>query len=152
MLGLDYINGDEIIPIDSIKEALFIGAFVSFFLVLLQYRRLKQIGITEITSQNLRVEQSKTIESKITIEELISSISSSGSFKLVKLNDEEDVINFQSKMTGFAAGCAITIHINKLNNGIIEYNINSKPLLKTVLFDCGANITNINIISEFLEQ
>lgn len=152
MLGLDLAEGHGFRLWKLIFTILFFGSTMSLILVSFHRYRLKKNGIQEITSENLRVNQSKNIEFELNRKELVDKLKSDPIIRRMKMIETEDGILIKSRMTWKSWGENIKINLNSTKDTIFEYQVSSSPNLRTTLIDYGKNLENINRIEKVLKS
>jgi hypothetical protein len=150
MAGFDLAHGSELTFWKYIPKSSFVGLFVSLILVSIHWYELKKHGFKNITDDIVGVNQTKTIESELNIDELIKKLKLDTSIEKMKMKEIENGVLFKTGMTMKSWGEEIKIILksNKKNN--FEYQISSRPKLNTTLIDFGKNLENINKIESLI--
>ncbi|WP_203294130.1 hypothetical protein [Luteirhabdus pelagi] len=150
MMGLHLIGGEALrIEKFLIYTTLFGGIMALSLIAILKYH-LRKIGIQKIAQEHLGVHQKRTIISTLSIEELLQMLKDDPVFQLMVRKEIENGILLQSTMTMKSWGEEIRIQIVSDRGSSYQYEISSRPRLKTTLIDYGKNLQNIRRMEALL--
>lgn len=125
---------------------------MSFLLVSFHKYRLKKNGVREMTNQNLGVSQKKNLKSDINKSELIEKLKSDPVIGKMKMQEIENGIILKTGMTWLSWGEEIRIIMQTKRESDFDYQISSRPKLKTTLVDFGKNLENVNRIENVMKN
>ncbi|WP_396171690.1 hypothetical protein [Flavobacterium sp.] len=150
LFGFDEIS--KTIILKNITASLFFGIFMSLILVSFHWYKLKKDGVKNITDENIGVNQTKKIETKLNKEQLIQKLKLDPTIRKMKMTEIENGVLLKTGMTMKSWGEEIKIILksNKENN--FEYQLSSSPKLKTTIVDYGKNLENINKIESVIKN
>jgi hypothetical protein len=150
LFSLDENN--EIFVLKNISASLFFGMFMSLALVSFHWYKLKKDGVEIITDENIGVNQSRIIQTKLNKTELIHKLKLDPKIGKMKMMEMENGVLLKTGMTMQSWGEEIKIILksNKENN--FEYQISSAPKLKTTIVDYGKNLENVNKIESVIKN
>lgn len=149
-LIIDLYKGTEIELWKYIFSTFFFGLLMSLVLVYLHKNKLKKSGINEINEANLKVTQSRDIQTDLNKSELIKKLNEDPSIRKMKIKEIENGIVISTKMTLWSLGEIIKIELKSTKDSVFEYNVSSRPKLKITLIDYGKNIQNIDLIKKVI--
>lgn len=132
--------------------AFIFGITMSLILVSVHIFILKKNGIKEITDENLKVNQTKNLKSKMNNTELIQKLKNDPIIGKMKMTEIENGILIKTKMTWKSFGEVIKIISKSDENSDFEYQVSSCPKLKTTLLDYGKNLENITRIEKVIKD
>lgn len=124
----------------------FFGFFMSALLVTQHKNRLHEIGIHEITEDNIRTNQKRTIKSQLNINEILAKLKADfhiGRMKM-RVTGNEILLKTSYSMFSFGENIKILQNVSANTDQEFEYLISSSPKFKGTLVDYGINIENIN--------
>jgi hypothetical protein len=142
----DFSNGDYISLKGYLISSASFGLIVTLILVPIHIWVLKKNGIKKISSDNLKVSQSKSIKSDLTKSEILQKFKMDPIIGKMKINETEYGILINSGMTWKSWGEEIKIIIDSFENNLYEYRITSNPKFKIAIADYGKNLENVNRI------
>ena len=150
LFSLDKIS--EIFMLKDISASLFFGIFMSLVLVSFHLYKLKKDGVENITDENIGVNQTITLETKLNKNELIQKLKLDPEIGKMKMSEMENGVLLKTGITLKSWGEEIKIIIksNKENN--FEYQVSSSPKLKTTIIDYGKNLENVNKIESVIKN
>jgi len=148
----DYFRDEEFNLFKVLFNFLFFGLFMALIFTYLHKRGLRKRGISEITDDNLNVNQLSEIISDLSINDLIDKLKNDNNFKRmnIKKADNGIIIDSGIKLTSWGEKIQITECKNENEKRILK--ISSKPKLKTTLVDYGQNKENIDRITELIKN
>lgn len=152
MLGFDLADGDGFRLWRFLFMTFFFGITMSFILVAFHRNRLKKNGIKEFSDENLSVSQTKSLNSKLNISELIRKLKNDPIIGKMKMAEVENGILLKTNMSWKSWGEEINIMLTSDKDADFEYQISSSPRLKTTLVDYGKNLENINRIESVIRN
>lgn len=152
MVGSDLVEGKGFSLWKFLFLTSFFGITMSLILVSFHRYRLKKNGIQEITEENLGVSQTKNLQSKLNKKELIEKLKTDPIIGKMKMTEIENGILIKSGMTWKSWGEVIKIILSFNRGDDFEYQVSSRPKLKTTLFDYGKNLENVNRIENVLKN
>lgn len=136
----------------NMLASLFFGIFMSLILVSFHWYKLKKDGVENITDDNVGVNQTRIIETKLNKNELIHKLKSDPIIGKIKMTEIENGVLFKTGMTMKSWGEEIKIILISNNESNFEYQITSNPKLKTTIVDYGKNLENINKIESIIKN
>lgn len=156
MLLFELIYDSPINPIKSIIEVVlnftFFGFLMSGYFLLIQKYRLKKLGVENPNYYDLGVRQNRKVISGITQEEFLNRLQMNRLIKYRKIKIDGNIINFKTKMTFKSWGEEVKIIVLRMPDGKNQFDIYSKPILITTLFDYGLNFQNVQRIQDIIEK
>lgn len=130
-----------------------IGAFIlALFFFVIQYYRLRKMGIKQPTTEQLSVRQSSIISSELNFPQIEEKINVDKFFCRMKRTLDGTSIEIHSKLSWWSWGEKIKIEQLSTNGNTFEYKINSAPVLITTLMDSGRNLENVLGITHILQS
>ncbi|MBS1777592.1 MAG: hypothetical protein JSS64_15100 [Bacteroidetes bacterium] len=150
MILLSLSDFSKKIILKDIITSLFFGLFMSLILVSYHLYRIKKNGIKIITDDNIGVNQTLTIETKLCLNEVIQKIKIDPNFGKMKMKVVENGIILETRTTMKSWGEAIKIIMNSNKENLFKYQVSSSPKLKTTIVDYGKNLENINKIENLI--
>lgn len=105
--------------------------------------KLKTLGIRNFNSENLGTKQSVKIYSALDKNELLNALQRDPVFGKYKINENDDRISFTTKLSMSSFGEDVSIRLLSENGNRNEYEVTSKPVVKTTSVDYGRNLENI---------
>ncbi|MEP2057943.1 MAG: hypothetical protein ABJJ05_09065 [Maribacter litoralis] len=152
MLGFDLADGDGFRLWKFLFMTVFFGATMSLILVSFHKYRLKKNGVQEITNNNVGVNQTRNLKSKLNKKDLIKKLKTDPIIGKMKMTETENGITLKTGMTLQSWGEEIKIILKSNQENNFEYLISSRPKLKTTLVDYGKNLENINRIENVIKN
>ena len=152
MIVLALIGGDTLEPANILISALIFGAVLAAILVFWQQDRLKKMGIEEIREEHLRARQQRTITSRISTEELVARLKKDGELGLSGLEEDENGLRFNTRMTQTSWGEKIAIEFGPAEKGEREITVTSRPRFALTLLDYGKNYENLERIEKMIRR
>ncbi len=149
---LDLMNNNEFALSKFLFMTLFFGITMSLTLVPLHKYRLKKIGIQEITDENLKVNQSKTLNSELNTAALIEILASDPIIGKMKMIETKNGIHLKTGISWKSWGENIKITLKSEQDSRFEYEISSSPKLKTTIVDYGKSLENIKRIEKLIKN
>lgn len=140
----------ELILWEKITMSLLIGAFMSIILVSFHWYNLKK-DLVKITDDNVGVNQTRTIETKLDKNELIDKLKLDPTTGKMKMTDIENGVLLKTGMSTKSWGEEIKIILTSNKNSIFKYQVSSSPKLITTIVDYGKSIENINKIESVIK-
>ncbi len=150
MMMIDVLGGDGFRIWKFLFLTFFFGITMSITLVYFHRQRLKKNGIGELSEENLKVNQKVRIISNLNEEKLIEKLREDRFFRNMELAQVENGIKLSSGITWNSWGESITIIINSISQNQYEYEIISKPKLRSTVLDFGKNLENIDRIQKII--
>lgn len=144
MSGIEMIRGNEFSLWKFLYWALFFGVTMSFCLVSIHKKRLNKIGVKEYTDENLSVIQNRFFRSSLSKDDLIEQVKNDPKFGKMKMIETENGFILKTGVSLKSWGEEIIIVLKSQTNSIFEYQVLSRPKLRTTLIDCGKNLDNVN--------
>lgn len=132
-----------------IYRASFFGTWMAVIFVTMHLLVLKGLGITNFTHENLKVKQSKALQSPVDKEALLEKLRSDPTFGKMHLTEKENEIDLKTRTSLWSWGELISIK-SKPSNGLNDYIIESKPKLNTTLVDFGQNMRNVKRLEKLI--
>jgi hypothetical protein len=151
MTGYDLAVGNGFILWKFLFLTFFFGITMSLFFVLPHKNRLKKIGNREVTTENLKLIQTKNIQTKLNKKELIEKLKTDQIIGKMKMVEMENGILLKSDMTWKSWGEEIKILLISTKDTEFEYKITSRPRVKITLLDYGKNLENIHRIETVIK-
>ena len=150
LFGFDEISKTFIFK--NITASLFFGILMSLILVSFHWYKLKNVGVENITDDNIGVNQTKIIETELSKNEIIQKLKLDPTIGKMNMSEMENGVLLKTGMTMKSWGEEIKIILksNKENN--FEYQLLSSPKLKTTIVDYGKNLENINKIESVIKN
>jgi len=130
--------------------SLLIGAFMSMILVSFHWYNLKKEGV-KITDDNVGVNQTRTIETKLDKNELIHKLKLDPTTGKMKMAEIENGVLLKTGISIKSWGEEIKIILTSNKESIFKYQVSSRPRLKTTIVDYGKSIENINKIESVIK-
>jgi len=142
-----YLEEERINFWKQVIQAVLFGALMSWATVTAQKRALRKLGINELTEDDLKVSQQEFTGTEKTIPEIYDLLKKNKITEKWKLEIKESKIIGKTRVSWSSWGERIIINERK------EYTkVESKPLLKTTLFDKGRNRENVVLIKGLIEK
>ena len=132
---------------DPLYSSLIIGTIISVFLMILHVARLKKNGY-DFNSSHLEPTQSKTVTTSLSVNEIISTISTEFGNTVKKMLPNQIHINVFS-MYGWSK---LIVSIHAGNEDKISVTIMSKPVIATTIYDYGEGLMLVNKVEKLLVE
>lgn len=158
MLITDLIQGNKqsvVIIIGFILNFILFGFLMSGFFWFIQKNRIKKLnkmGIENPDYYSLNVRPNRKLISGISQDELLNRLHLDNEIKKRKIIVQGNSIKFKTKMSFKSWGEDIKIMVSKTIDGKNLFDIYSKPILVTTLYDYGINLDNVLRIEEIIEK
>jgi hypothetical protein len=152
MLGFDLADGNGFRLWKFLFMTIFFGATMSLILVSFHKYRLKKNGVQEITNDNVGVNQTRNLKSKLNKIDIIEKLKTDPIMGKMKMTEIENGISLKTGMTMKSWGEEIKIILKSKTENEFEYMVSSSPKLKTTLVDYGKNLENINRIENVIKN
>ena len=143
----EYIDEGKINIWKQIFQGVFFGGFMSWTTVTAQKRAIRKQGKKELTEDDFKVSQSELINDQISIQEIYALLGKNEIANKWRLKIQDSKITGKTKTSWFSRGEIITISSMKT-----KIKIESKPVLRTTIFDNGKNRENVLLIREMIEK
>lgn len=142
-----YINEGEIDFTELIFMIVFFGGIMSWFNIR-SWKNLKlKSGGTSLAEEDFKLTQSEFLSKKISNQDIYMLLTNSKMTKKWKIKITNSQILGKTRNSWGSRGEKITI-----SNVENEIKIESKPILRTTLFDNGRNKKNVLLIKELIEK
>lgn len=129
---------------------MFYGLSMSLILGKLTFYRMKKQGI-EITEENLKTEQSKTIVADISQELLLERLHQDSIMNRMIIRSDKNIIHIRSGLSRWSWGEQIYIRLKADQPATQTIEISSKPVLSLTIFDYGKNRENVERIVRLIK-
>jgi hypothetical protein len=133
-----------------IFHCIFFGGFMSATLVSWHIKALKKLGIHDFNASTLNPIQCKAIQSHLHPEEMLSIFKTDHELNKMHVRQTEHEILLEAPITWKSWGERITIRRKAVHAGYKEYELVSRPRLKTTYIDFGKNFQNIMKIEKLI--
>jgi len=150
MLIFDLANGEAFSFWKLLFFILFFGIAMTLTFVPWHKSILKDLGVQKITDESWKTSQSKIVSSSLNQQALIQKLKSDPTVSKMKMTEIENGILLKSGVSGQFWGEKITIILNKTTDTEFEYQVASRPKLKSTIFDFGKNLKNIVLIERLV--
>ena len=131
---------------------LFFGISMSLILVSFHIYRLKKNGIQRINNENVGVNQSRSLITELNTTDIIDKLKINPIIRKMKMTEIKNGVLLKSGMTWKSWGEEIKIILKSENETDFEYQISSRPKLKTTLVDYGKNLENLILIENSIKD
>ncbi len=128
------------------------GALMSLILVSIHLYFIKKKGIKEISEENLSTTQKRDVTSTLSPQELLERLKNKTKFRKIKPEIDGNEIYFKTGVTWKTWGEKIRLRYSKIAENKYKYQVVSQPKIKTVIFDYGNSIENVNLIEKILKE
>lgn len=146
---LDYLGND--FDFEKSLIACLIWAFLlSFTLGIVHLITIKRKGVSNLTAEDFSVYHQKTVESDLTKEDFLKRLERSQWKNSIDISENQNKINLSGSLSWWSYGEKIIVEFIKGNNGINQFNISSRPKLKTTMVDYGKNRENVEKIEQLI--
>ncbi len=143
----DYISEGGINFLKTTFMIIFFGGFMAWISVKSMKKSKKKFGSEELTDEDFKASQVEIISKTKSVKEIHDLLKSNELTKNWKLNYNELKISGRTKLSWASWGERITI--SEWND---KLKIESKPLLRTTLFDNGTNKGNVSLLKRLIEK
>lgn len=154
-LGMTMVNlfSDDELKLKSILlSCLFYGIMTSLIFVSSQISRVKNIGVKEITDQNLGVSHKINVKSELNKSKLIEKLKTNPLTEKMKIVETENGVILNKGNIWKYWGNEINITVQNKGEKDFSYQISSSPKSKIKIIDFGENLKNVNRIKDLLEK
>ena len=131
----------------QILQGVLFGGVMTWITVTSQKRAIRKQGKKELTEDDFKVSQCEFIAKKNTIQEIYDLLNSDETINKWKLKIKDSKIIGKTKTSWSSWGEKIII-----SDSIDNIKIESKPILKTTMFDNGKNRENVLLIKRLIEK
>jgi len=145
----DFLFGFDFHIWKFISEIVIFGGVLSLFVVSTNRWELKKRGLED---KKIKLVNKKVVRSKMSLDNLLEKIKKAFFFERHKIKKIDGGIELDSNMTGISWGERMTIKCHKLEDGLNEFEIVSKPRWRFTLLDGGANYENVMMVENLLEN
>ena len=142
----DYIFMDNVSILKNTYKGIVFGILITTINTLVYKNKLKKYGINNISLNYFRTKQNETIEKTKSLKEIYKSLTTNKYTKLWKLTITDDKIIGKTGASLFSWGEKIMIQEKKE-----QFEIESRSVLLSTIFDYGTNKENTLIIKEAIE-
>ncbi len=122
--------------------------------IILQYflhkKKLERMGFHSLNNESINVYQSKSINSKLDLDEIKNRLSRSTRFRKSTIVSTEDKITLKKGWSWNSTGEVINIILEKVNENNYDYFIESQPKNRRAMIDFATNKENILEIEKLL--
>lgn len=150
MLLMEPIIGNEFDLYKIIKTSVFFGLAMSVVFIALQVYRLNQMGVTELSKENISVVQKRVFLSNLTKVKVIERINIDPTCSKMKIKKTDTGLKLSTRMSMKSWGENVYVDIIPAEENKIRITITSKPKIKTTIVDLGKNLENVNLLSKLL--
>jgi hypothetical protein len=152
MILFEYAIGSDIDILSFLLTTILFGLTMSLVFVALQISELKRLGVKELTSESLSVEQRKSFVSKLTKQKAFERININPVFSKMNIRKTDNGLRIKTPITMKSFGEIITIEYHQaLANDPLEITVTSRPKIKTTMVDLGKNMENVNELYKLLK-
>lgn len=152
MILFEYAIGSDIDILSFLLTTILFGLTMSLVFVALQISELKRLGVKELTSESLSVEQKKSFVSKLTKQKAFERININPVFSKMNIRKTDNGLRIKTPITMKSFGEIITIEYRQaLANDPLEITVTSRPKIKTTMVDLGKNMENVNELYKLLK-
>lgn len=151
-IPLDLISGKGFELNRFLFNVIAYGGPMSLFLGTIHILGVRHLGINTFTTSVLNVKQKLNVLSKLSIQDLANILKSDTTFKKVSLSENGETVILKTGMSWKSYGENITIHALTQSNFGTEYEIVSKPIVRTILLDYGKNLQNVMRVEKLLSK
>ncbi|MFC5269177.1 hypothetical protein [Adhaeribacter terreus] len=127
-----------------------LGLILAFVFTFSQIAAVKKLHPGKLTSEALSMHQVTHMQVPLTKAQILEKLQSNYPTKDWELTEESDLIKLKTSFTAKTFGEKITIKVNKLQNGLSEVFVESKPKTWFTLVDYGKNLKNIIYLRNLL--
>ncbi len=145
----DFLIGYNFHLLSFLLNMFLFGGIMSLFAVSIHQAELKKRGLED---KDIKLVNKKVVRSKMSLDNLLEKIKKAYFFERHRIKKIDGGIELNSNMTGIAWGERMTIKCHKLEDGVNEFEIVSKPRMRFTLLDGGANYENATMIENLLEK
>ncbi len=146
MAAFDYAFNEEIVLWETLFLTLSFGTFMSLVLVSYNKRRLKKMGIKELTYDTLARKQTRIFKTDLNLTQLIEKLKTNEKIAGMEMSEIENGFLLRNGMSFYSWGEEIRIILKSENDSEFEYQVSSTPSFKLTMVDYGKNLGNIKLI------
>lgn len=150
MIMMEFFMGNEFDLYKTLKTSIFFGLGMSAVFIGLQVYRLNQMGVTELSKENISVVQKRVFLSNLTKEKVVERINIDSTCKRMKIRKTNSGLKLSTRMSMKSWGEVVYVDIEPADEKKIKISITSKPKIKTTIVDLGKNLENVNLLSTIL--
>jgi len=141
----EYLDEEKINIWKQVLQGVIFGGLMSWTTITAQKRAIRKHGKKELTEDDFRVSQCESIIKEISIQEIYKLLNSNETINKWKLEIRSSKIIGKTRISWSSWGEKIII--SDLKNNIL---IESKPVLKTTIFDNGKNRENVLLLKRVI--
>lgn len=150
MFLMEPLIGNEFDLYKIIKTSIFFGLAMSIVFIALQVYRLNQMGVTELSKENISVVQKRIFLSNLTKAKVVERINIDPVCSKMKIRKTDTGLKLSTRMSMKSWGENIYVDITPDEDNKIKISVISKPKIKTTIVDLGKNLENVNLLSKIL--
>lgn len=150
-LGSDIVSAEALRMDKYALAAVFFGSAMSLSLVSLHIYSLKRLGIEDLTTENLTVDESSTVHSPLNWNEVREKLVHDPLIRRMKLKDEDQALFLRHGLSWSSFGEKISIRKLEATETGFRYLIRSKPIFRMTLADYGQNLRNVRHLEQLLQ-
>jgi hypothetical protein len=125
---------------------------MSLTLVSIHWYKLKQAGVENLTDENVRVNQTRVIETELNVNELVEKLKSDSIFRKLNWKESDNGVSATTGFSIYSWGEVISINFKSKNEAHFEYQVSSRSKLQTTIVDFGKNLANVNKIERIIKN
>ncbi len=144
--AFDVFSGEDFIVWKFLFSTVFFGLFMSLFFVGIHKRRLKKIGINDITEDYTGLSQTSIMKTDLNLEQLIDKLKTEDKIANMKMSKIENGIMLKTGISLSSYGEEIRIILKSEKDSEYKYQVSSNSIYKLALVDYGKNLNNIKLI------
>jgi hypothetical protein len=148
--GIDVLFDDPLSVNEFLLKGLFLGITVSALSLWIQIKKLKGLGVSELTFETLSPHQKRVIHCSVAPPDFIDRLKSDARFVLKNVEEKENEVIARTVSTWNSSGERIVIKMKELSEGEFEYRISSSPNWKFSPTDYGNGLENVNRLESLL--
>lgn len=152
MVGFDLMDGGAINIWKFLFLSISFGLLMSLTLVGFHRYRLRKSGVKDMDEASLAVRQEKMIQSPLNLPQAMKALESDQKTRRMKMTEIQDGIRLKTPVTWKSWGEDVQIIRLSEEDGTFEYQITSRPKVKTTIVDYGKNTENIALIESILAE
>ncbi|HRQ28643.1 MAG TPA: hypothetical protein PLU49_01115 [Saprospiraceae bacterium] len=143
LLLTDLVFGYEPKLKKFIFSSIFFGALLSTVFLSSFITRLRKNGIKDVLWEHLKVGQKRILKTRLNIDELMALLKRDPIYGKMNILEIEKGIMFKTGISLESWGEVIKIIQLTENDHEFEYEVSSRPRLKTTIFDFGKNLEHM---------
>jgi hypothetical protein len=143
--------GDES-ELTFVIRTLTFGLFMSLTLVSIHWYKLNQAGVENLTDENVRVNQTRVIETELNVNELVEKLKLDLVFGKLKWKESDNGVSATTGFSIYSWGEEIRILVKSNKEDSYEYQVSSRSKLQTTIVDFGKNLANVNKIELIIKN